>query len=203
MKQILIEKYSYFYPHNEYTNPLLLSGLIHRYTTYNDYNKVAIGYSQKHCCQCYYFLKVAEEMDEEYELRIKFEQKLEKLDKKVSDLIEKISTQYVTSEDYTKEEYIKDCKSYKRLVNKYSFLLMEMASCYDKVFDIWDSKKGIMQSRKQQLEIRAFAYPKETAQKMIEQWNKTHKSRESCPVTYQDTLRIPFQKIDNDSNEID
>lgn len=202
-KQILIEEYSEFYPRHEYTNPRILCGLIYRYTTYNDYNKVAIGYSHKHSCQCYYFLKVAEEMNEEYEMRMKFEKTLEKLDNKVEDLIQKISTQYITSEDFTKDEYKKDCKSFKRLINKYSFLLMEMASCYDKKFDLWNPEKGIMQSRKRQLEISAFEYPKEKAKKMIEQWNKTHTSREFCPSSYQDTLHIPFQKIEYDSDEID
>lgn len=202
-KQILIEEYSEFYPRHEYTNPRILCGLIYRYTTYNDYNKVAIAYSEKHCCQCYYFLKVKEENEDEFNSRIKFEKKLDKLNTKINDLIQKISIQYIISEDFKTEEYINDCKSYKKLVNKYSFLNMEMASNYDKKFDIWDPKKAIMQSKKRQLEIRAFEYPKEMAQKMINQWNKTHKSREFCPVSYQDTLHIPFQKIEYDSDEID
>lgn len=202
-KQILIDEYSHFYPYHEYTKPRILSGLIYRYTTYNDYNTVAIAYSQKHCCQCYYFLKVREENEDELNSRIKFENKLDKLNTKINDLIQKISTHYILPQDFETEKYAKDCKSYKKLVNKYSFLNMELASHYDMKFDLWDPVMAIMQSRKRQLEIRAFEYPKEMAQKMIEQWNKTHTSREFCPVSYQDTLHIPFQKIEYDSDEID
>jgi len=196
-KQILIEKYSAFYPHNEYTNPTLLCGLIYKYTTYNDYNKASVIYSQKHNKNCYYFLKLNEETDEEYALRMEFEKKLEKVNNKINDLISKIANNYRKSEDYLSEDYTKDCKEYKKLINKYGVFVLQMASCYDKVFDIWDPELCAMGCRKQKLQIRAFAYPKEVAKKMLNEWNKTHSTTEFCPSLYQDTLNVPFQKFEN------
>jgi len=196
-KQILIEKYSEFYPYYDYSNPILLNGLIHRYTTYNDYNKVSLFYSQKYNSQCYYFLKVSEEMEEEYQLRLQFEKDLKQIDDQLNDLILKIAKNYTKSEDYLSEDYLNDCTLYKKLINHYGFNLMQMASCYDKKFDIWDSERCAMGCRKQKLEIRAFAYPKEVAKKMVNEWNRTHTTRDFCPSLYQDTLNIPFQKFEN------
>lgn len=41
----------------------------------------------------------------------------------------------------------------------------------------------------------AFAYRRECAMMLLRKWVSTYGSTESCPVTYADTLNIPFQTI--------
>jgi hypothetical protein len=41
----------------------------------------------------------------------------------------------------------------------------------------------------------AFTYRRNSAMSLITQWVKQYKTSEGCPVSYADTLIIPFQKI--------
>jgi hypothetical protein len=41
----------------------------------------------------------------------------------------------------------------------------------------------------------AFSYRKECAVKLISKWVEKYKSTEGCPVSYADTLNIPFKEI--------
>lgn len=42
---------------------------------------------------------------------------------------------------------------------------------------------------------KAFSIRRESAAKLINRWLKKHNSMEGCPVSYRDTLNIPFQEI--------
>lgn len=42
---------------------------------------------------------------------------------------------------------------------------------------------------------RAFSLRRESATKLINKWVKKHSSMKDCPVSYRDTLNIPFQEI--------
>jgi hypothetical protein len=42
---------------------------------------------------------------------------------------------------------------------------------------------------------QAFAYRKECAMMLLSKWVATYGSTENCPVTYADTLNVPFQQI--------
>ena len=41
----------------------------------------------------------------------------------------------------------------------------------------------------------AFAYRRECAAALVTKWVSKHKTTEGCPVSYADTLNIPFQSI--------
>lgn len=41
----------------------------------------------------------------------------------------------------------------------------------------------------------AFSYRRESAIKMISSWVKKYESTNNCPVSYADTLNIPFREI--------
>lgn len=41
----------------------------------------------------------------------------------------------------------------------------------------------------------AFAYRRECAMMLLSKWIATYGSTKNCPVSYADTLNIPFQKI--------
>lgn len=41
----------------------------------------------------------------------------------------------------------------------------------------------------------AFAYRRESAMVMIREWVKKYNTSDGCPVTYADTLNIPFRDI--------
>jgi hypothetical protein len=42
---------------------------------------------------------------------------------------------------------------------------------------------------------QAFAYRRECAMMLLRKWVATYGSTENCPVSYADTLNIPFQQI--------
>lgn len=42
---------------------------------------------------------------------------------------------------------------------------------------------------------RAFTLRRDSAFRLINRWLKEHDSMENCPVSYRDTLNIPFQEI--------
>jgi hypothetical protein len=42
---------------------------------------------------------------------------------------------------------------------------------------------------------QAFAYRRECAMMLLSKWVATYGSTENCPVSYADTLNIPFQQI--------
>lgn len=46
-----------------------------------------------------------------------------------------------------------------------------------------------------ELRSKAFTLRRDSAFKLINRWLKKHDSMENCPVSYRDTLNIPFQEI--------
>lgn len=41
----------------------------------------------------------------------------------------------------------------------------------------------------------AFAFRRESAKMLLNQWVAVHGTTENCPVSYADTLNVPFQQI--------
>ena len=79
--------------------------------------------------------------------------------------------------DETKQNYL-------RFVNEMEYSLLEDAEAFPfKSQEYFDKRR------------QAFAYRRECAMMLLNKWVATHGSSQSCPVSYADTLNIPFQTI--------
>ena len=75
-------------------------------------------------------------------------------------------------------------ETYLKFVNSTEYSLLEKAETFPfKSQEYFDTRK------------QAFAYRKECAMMLLSKWVATYGSTENCPVTYADTLNVPFQQI--------
>ena len=77
----------------------------------------------------------------------------------------------------TKSLYLKE-------VNQIEYQLLEEAEKYSKKSQEYFSKRA-----------EAFSFRKDSAMKLIQEWVKKYHTTKDCPVSYADTLNIPFQSI--------
>jgi hypothetical protein len=75
-------------------------------------------------------------------------------------------------------------ENYFKFVNETEYSLLQEAETLPfKSQDYFDKRK------------QAFAYRRECAMMFLNSWIATHGSTENAPVSYTDTLNIPFQQI--------
>jgi hypothetical protein len=75
-------------------------------------------------------------------------------------------------------------QNYLNFINQVEYSLLEDAETFlFKSQEYFDKRK------------QAFAYRRESAMLLLNSWISTYGSTDSCPVSYADTLIIPFQQI--------
>jgi hypothetical protein len=75
-------------------------------------------------------------------------------------------------------------QNYLKFVNEIEYSLLEDAETLPfKSHEYFEKRK------------QAFAYRRECAIILLKDWISTHGSTENCPVSYADTLNVPFQQI--------
>jgi len=75
-------------------------------------------------------------------------------------------------------------QNYLGFVNEMEYSLLEDAETFPfKSQEYFDKRR------------QAFAYRRESAMLLLNSWISTYGSTDSCPVSYADTLIIPFQQI--------
>lgn len=83
-------------------------------------------------------------------------------------------------EDPTEE----NTQNYLKFINQMEYSLLQDAETLPfKSREYFDKRK------------QAFAYRRECAMMLLNKWVATYGSSENCPVSYADTLNIPFQQI--------
>jgi hypothetical protein len=74
--------------------------------------------------------------------------------------------------------------NYLKFINEMEYSLLQDAEAFPfKSQEYFDKRK------------QAFAYRRECAMILLSKWVATCGSTENCPVSYTDTLNIPFQQI--------
>jgi hypothetical protein len=75
-------------------------------------------------------------------------------------------------------------ETYLNFVNSTEYSLLEKAETFPfKSQEYFDTRK------------QAFAYRRECAMMLLRNWVATYGSTSGCPMTYADTLNVPFQQI--------
>jgi hypothetical protein len=75
-------------------------------------------------------------------------------------------------------------ENYFKFVNEMEYSLIQDAETFPfKSQEYFDKRK------------QAFAYRRECAMILLSKWVATYGSTENCPISYADTLNIPFQQI--------
>jgi hypothetical protein len=75
-------------------------------------------------------------------------------------------------------------ENYFKFVNETEYSLLQEAETLPLKSQVYFDKRK-----------KAFAYRRECAIILLNSWVSTHGSTDSCPVSYADTLNIPFQQI--------
>lgn len=140
---------------------------------------------------CLLFLETREETDEEFQTRMKYEKELEEIDDKMNKIIERVCGY---SEDNPHLLDGTERNNYDMVVYEYQMKCVEYSHQYDQTLCRLNDV-GHMVFPGKKLSTKAFAYSKEAAARFLQKWTEKHPSTQNCPVSYRDTLNLPFQEI--------
>lgn len=149
-----------------------------------------LSYDEDSNPRCLCFLETREETDDEYEQRMEYDSTLNKINGEVLEFINSICSLSLDNSGFD-DGSIK--KQYEKLLYKYQKTSVQMNPYHDSFIRLND--KNNLFFPVSELSKRTFAYPRNTAGIFLKKWTEKHPTTERCPVSYRDTLNIPFQEI--------